>query len=86
MTTAPSLEVAAVASALCQQPRLAGDVVATTTPPARRTRRRVLLEEVGDAGERAQIVRNRAAAPRSNARRRAAREAGRLKARSSWPS
>jgi len=44
-------------------------------PPPPRTRALVRLEEIDDVAVRARIIRNREAAQRSNAQRRAEREA-----------
>jgi len=77
---APLLAPAVGAAATGPQPWPESHVVATRTPSAPRTRGRVRLEEVEDATVRARIIRNRAAAQRSNAKRRAARAAGQLPA------
>jgi len=75
--TVPSLAAVAGAYAAGRQPWLESHVVTTRTPSEPRTRGRVRLEEVEDTVLRARIIRNRAAAQRSNAKRRAARDAGR---------
>jgi len=57
------------------QGRPAGGALVKEPPPPPRTRALVRLEEIDDVAVRARIIRNREAAQRSNAQRRAEREA-----------
>lgn len=73
---APLLAVAAGADrAAGMQLAIHGQGVPPARPTGPRTRTKVCLDEVVDEAERARLVRNRAAAARSNAKRRARREA-----------